>query len=171
VLSCPKNYFCPPRLPNPHRNLILPAPYRLQQSRAWQGGILLRFLQAAYGELTPQTELGHLGRMVEHFYQPETTPLWILSDGSAPLGCLWLGSALDQTTGGGVAYIFLVYIHPVHRRRGLATYLLTKAAEWAKSQGFSQLNLQVLAESAAAQALYAKVGFLPRAYLLSRPLL
>ncbi|WP_287130155.1 GNAT family N-acetyltransferase [Candidatus Cyanaurora vandensis] len=146
-------------------------PYRLTQSRAWQGGRLLQFLRLAYGELTPGQDLEHLGRTVEQFYDPLTTPLWLLEHTDGAVGCLWLGQSLDQTNGQRAAYIFLVYVHPAHRRRGLATRLMEAAMAWATEQGLVQVHLQVLAQSAAALALYQKLGFVTRAYLLSRELL
>ncbi|WP_218080386.1 GNAT family N-acetyltransferase [Anthocerotibacter panamensis] len=145
-------------------------PYRLTRSRSWQGGLLLKFLQRAYRELNPGNPLDHLDQTVEQFYQPERTPLWLLEHPSGAVACLWLGPSIDQTTGSPAAYVFLVYVHPDHRRRGLATYLLQTAIQWSYARGYTQIHLQVLVEHRAAQALYQKLGFTTQAYLMRKSL-
>lgn len=144
--------------------------YHLTSSRNWQGGILLKFLKLAYGELAPGHDLKHLERMMEQFYQPTSTPLWLVEHPSGPAGCLWLGQATDQISGQRCGYIFLVYVYPVHRQQGLATALINAACDWSRGQGFTQIQLQVMVQSAAAQALYHKLSFNTCAYVLTRSL-
>jgi RimJ/RimL family protein N-acetyltransferase len=45
------------------------------------------------------------------------------------------------------------------RRRGVGTALIEAAAEWARAHTLGRLTLEVLADNAAALALYRKVGF------------
>ncbi len=151
-------------------SLALLPPYTITCSRSWQGGLLLKFFQAAYRELSPDQDLAHLAQTVTLFYQPDRSPVWFLTHASETVGCLWCGPGVDQTNGARTAYIFLVYIHPDHRRLGLATYLLHTAFRWAKAQGLTEIQLQVLIESEIAQVLYRNLGFKTRAYVLSRSL-
>jgi len=86
------------------------------------------------------------------------------------IACIWLGQATDQRTGLLHPYILLLYVHPNHRRQGIATALLETAHQWAKAQGYSQVSLQVFSSNHAAQALYQKLGYEPEAILMKRGL-
>ena len=51
-----------------------------------------------------------------------------------------------------------VWVHPDHRRRGLASVVLDELLGWAAERGASTVYLQVRAENAPALGLYAAVG-------------
>ncbi|MDY0910776.1 GNAT family N-acetyltransferase [Microbacterium sp. CFBP9034] len=61
----------------------------------------------------------------------------------------------------GTALIVAVYIAPSRRGQGLLGELLDAAAEWAASQGCTELVLDVHEDNARARAAYARMGFQP----------
>jgi N-acetylglutamate synthase len=52
-----------------------------------------------------------------------------------------------------------VWVHPDHRRRGLAAVVLGSLLEWAAEQGAATAYLQARQDNAAAVALYDRLGF------------
>ncbi|HET8718131.1 MAG TPA: GNAT family N-acetyltransferase [Nocardioidaceae bacterium] len=52
-----------------------------------------------------------------------------------------------------------VWVHPEHRRRGLAQVVLTALLEWAAEGGATTAYLQVRGDNPAALALYERMGF------------
>lgn len=59
----------------------------------------------------------------------------------------------------GWAFFADLYVQPHHRRRGLARIMTAALVQWAAERGASVFALQVNADNAAAQALYAGLGF------------
>jgi ribosomal-protein-alanine N-acetyltransferase len=57
--------------------------------------------------------------------------------------------------------VLTLAVMPAARRRGLGTALLRTATDWAVAQGAVAAFLEVAADNASAQALYARGGFLP----------
>ena len=57
------------------------------------------------------------------------------------------------------AMLWGVYVHPAHRRGGLARRLLGAACAHARAQGVLQIHLAVNAENPRALALYEALGF------------
>ncbi|MCW6050422.1 GNAT family N-acetyltransferase [Lyngbya sp. CCAP 1446/10] len=156
---------------------ILPG-YGLRSGSGLDRAKLLKFLHHTYRELYPDRELGHLAQTVEQYFSNQT-PLWwveclknsqkegesfsVLPSQSANLksivGCLWLGNAIDQTTGERHGHIFLLYIAPEHRRQGLGAALIIQAENWARSRGDRQIGLQVFLNNQPAMNLYQKLGY------------
>ncbi len=81
------------------------------------------------------------------------------SSPSSPVACLWMGNAIDQIKGDRHAHIFLLYVVPEHRRRGIATALMQHAENWAKQRGDRQIGLQVFQSNPAAINLYNQLGY------------
>jgi ribosomal protein S18 acetylase RimI-like enzyme len=52
-----------------------------------------------------------------------------------------------------------VWVHPAHRRRGLATAVLSVMLEWAAERGATTAYLQVRGDNEAALSLYRSLGF------------
>jgi GNAT superfamily N-acetyltransferase len=125
-------------------------------------------LQAAYQEMGAPT-LGHLATTVEQHLSP-STPLWWAVAATQPVGCLWLGTALDQWTGERQAYVLLVYVEPDYRRRGIGAALLHTAHAWARGHGYAQISLQVFETNQAALQLYQRLGYQPHTRGLLRSL-
>ncbi|WP_374635275.1 GNAT family N-acetyltransferase [Paracoccus sp. (in: a-proteobacteria)] len=77
-----------------------------------------------------------------------------------------LGRHADRAVGaafvavdGPVAMIHAIEILPGFRRKGMATWLIRKAAEWAQAQGAARLALAVSRRNVTARALYDRIGF------------
>jgi ribosomal protein S18 acetylase RimI-like enzyme len=65
----------------------------------------------------------------------------------------------DDTPAG--AFIIEVMVHPAHRRRGLATCLLSLAAKESRQRGRETVALRVISDNTKALSLYRKLGFVP----------
>ncbi|WP_299486031.1 GNAT family N-acetyltransferase [Acaryochloris sp. IP29b_bin.137] len=132
--------------------------------------ILLQFMQYTFEELYPGNNYHHLQEIIDQYWSDQT-PFWLVSpqsDNQHFVGCLWLGTAIDQVTGEAYTHLFVVYVTPKYRRQGLGTALLRRAEQWAVQQGNPQIGLQVFAHAQAARSLYEKLGYAPRALLLMK---
>jgi ribosomal protein S18 acetylase RimI-like enzyme len=113
-----------------------------------------------YQELFPdRQDFSHLAQTVENYLSSDTPLWWVESTESVPIACLWMGNAVDQVSGDRYAYIFLLYVAPEHRRRGIAKALIHKAETWAASRGDRQIGLQVFSHNQVALALYRRLGY------------
>ncbi|AIE72853.1 Ribosomal-protein-alanine acetyltransferase [Synechocystis sp. PCC 6714] len=88
-----------------------------------------------------------------------------------PIAGLWLGNAIDQVTGDRHGHIFMLYVEPAHRRRGIATALMQQAQQWGQKRGDRQLALQVFTHNQGAMKLYEKFGFTPHALVMQKNLI
>lgn len=88
----------------------------------------------------------------------------------SPVGCLWVGNVVDQVKGDRHGHIFMVYVAPKHRRRGIGSALVRHAANWAKQRGDRQITLQVFLNNEPAVNLYEKLGYQPYSLLMQKPL-
>ena len=70
-----------------------------------------------------------------------------------------LGGVAFVAADGPVAMIHAIEILPGFRRKGMATWLIRKAAEWAQAQGATRLALAVSRRNTSARALYDRIGF------------
>jgi len=147
--------------------------------------LLLKFMQRTYKELFPEQDFSHLARTVEQYYSKET-PLWWVDSrdqgsedalradlrfrrqgletsgdyfSTTPVACLWAGNAIDQVRGDRYTHIFLLYVVPEHRRRGIGTALMQYAETWAKKRGDRQIGLQVFQCNQPALNLYNHLGY------------
>ncbi|PSR17781.1 GNAT family N-acetyltransferase [filamentous cyanobacterium CCP3] len=146
--------------------------YSLRIGSTLDRATLVKFMERTYRELNPHQPIGHLADTVDR-YLSRDTPLWWVDEANAdsaagPVAGLWLGQASDQRTGTLHPYALLLYVVPAHRRRGLATALLTVAHQWAQQQGHRQISLQVFSDNRAAQALYTSLGYQPEAILMKK---
>ncbi|QIR41698.1 GNAT family N-acetyltransferase [Tolypothrix sp. PCC 7910] len=130
-------------------------------------------MQRSYQDIFPQADFSHLAQTVEQYFSSKT-PLWwveeaegaegekkILSPSSSlsPVACLWVGNAIDQVTGTRHAHIFLLYVLPEYRRRGIGTALMKYVENWAIQRGDRQLGLQVFQSNQPALNLYHQLGY------------
>jgi GNAT superfamily N-acetyltransferase len=121
----------------------------------------------------------HLADTVQRHLSSRSKLWWLIDQSTAPsvglpgihtlepVGCLWLGEAIDQRTGHKQAYVFLLYIAPEHRHQGLGTALMQHAQAWAQQQGYTQMSLQVFEDNDAAMQLYTKLGYQSQAKWMS----
>ena len=140
---------------------------------------LIQFMMLTYQELFPnQKDFKHLATTIEQYFSTETPLWWVefptnLSPTShllLPIAGLWMGNAIDQITGDRYAHIFLLYVVPEYRRRGIAKKLLEQAQIWAKIRGDRQIGLQVFPQNQAAVNLYQKMGFQIQSISMLKPL-
>jgi len=162
--------------------------YRLEVGSSLQRARLVKFMQRAYRELGHQTDAQsnrqhvgtHLADTVQRHLSPQSQLWWLIDNEAAaqsvglpglhslePVGCLWLGEAIDQRSGNKQAYVFLLYVAPAHRHKGLGSTLMHQAQRWAKQQGYAQISLQVFEDNQAAMNLYAKLGYQSQAKWMS----
>jgi len=129
----------------------LPENYQLRLGKPSDRYLLINFLTRTYQEFFPeQKNLSHLADTVRQFFCLDT-PLWIVEGQQTAIACLWMGSAVDQVTGDRYGHIFLIYVDPQHRRQGIASALIDRAKDWAKSRG---------------QTRYQNLGFQTRSLLM-----
>lgn len=64
---------------------------------------------------------------------------------------------------GKFCYIMDIIITKKYRNKGFGTALMNSAKDWAKEQGCSFINLDVLTNNPKAISLYEKLGFMPKA--------
>ncbi|MDJ1183860.1 GNAT family N-acetyltransferase [Roseofilum casamattae] len=153
------------------QNQLIPG-YRIRVGWAIERDRLVKFMHQTYAELFPGQDFSHLNQAIDlHFSQ--TTPLWWVEKAedpeisdflsstprAEPVGCLWMGRAVDQINGAQHSHIFLLYIIPEHRRQGLGSALMERAETYAKQAGEQQMSLQVFCDNQPAIALYDKLGF------------
>ena len=162
------------------------ANYRLEVGSALQRTRLVKFMRRAYADIATETGRpcsagAHLAETVQRHLTPDSHIWWIVDTQAAadsagmpgihsvldPAGCLWLTEAVDQRSGDRQAYVFLLYVAPPHRHRGIGTALMQHAQRWAKAKGYGQISLQVFENNIAAMSLYEKLGYQSQAKWMS----
>ncbi|GAB4537842.1 MAG: GNAT family N-acetyltransferase [Pleurocapsa sp.] len=134
--------------------------------------LLVHCMQSTYQELYPQQKnFAHLKETVQRYFSPQT-PVWLVETTDAPhpsiAACLWMGTAIDQITGGKYAHIFLIFVTPQHRRRGIGKAMMKVAEDWAKDRGDRQIGLQVFPSNQAALNLYQNLGYLNQSFTMTK---
>ena len=172
-----------------------PPGYCLVAGSTLDRALLLKTMRRTYQELYPQQTFDHLAQTVEAYFSAQTPLWWVaasppksvappgenfsnavahqgLMGRSRPsyVGCLWMGTATDQVSGLRHAHIFLLYVQPDHRRRGLGRCLMQQAEAWAVERGDRQISLQVFQHNSAALCLYQGLGYHPQSIALVKPL-
>lgn len=156
-----------------------PQGYQLYSGSSLDRALLLKFMRQTYEEMEPGEDYSHLAQTVDQYLSRET-PLWWVrvtdEDLSRPLSrkqpvaCLWMGTAIDQRRGDRHTHIFLLYVAPEHRRRGLGTALMRHAEAWASMKGDRQIGVQVFQSNQPALNLYYSLGFRPQSLWMVKPL-
>ncbi|QYX30120.1 GNAT family N-acetyltransferase [Sphaerospermopsis torques-reginae] len=158
--------------------------YSIRRGSTVDKALLVKFIQRTYQELFSNQDFSHLARTVEQYFSTDT-PLWWVYETQGtgnreqgtgnseeitqspvpspqspiPTACLWAGNAIDQVTGDRHAHIFLLYVVPSHRRRGIAKALMQHIENWAKQRGDRQIGLQVFTSNTPALNLYQNLGY------------
>ena len=78
---------------------------------------------------------------------------------NSPIACLWVGNSIDQVNGNRHAHIFILYVVPEHRRRGIGRALMRYVENWAIQRGDRQIGLQVFQSNKPALNLYNQLGY------------
>lgn len=148
--------------------------YSIDRGNTKDRALLLAFLERTYQSLFPdQGKFPHLQQTLDSYFSGRSPLWWVRVAGnglslSTPIAGLWLGNAIDQVTGDHHGHVFMLYVEPAHRRRGIATALLNQAQQWGQQRGDRRLGLQVFPHNQGAIALYEKLGFIPKALLLEK---
>jgi ribosomal protein S18 acetylase RimI-like enzyme len=147
----------------------LPNDYQLRmgshKDRTW----LNEFMVLTYQELfRDRQNFSHLAQTVESYLSSDTPLWWVESALSVRVACLWMGGAIDLVSGDRYAYIFLLYVAPEHRRRGIATALMQQAQIWAKARGDRQIGLQVFSHNQIALDFYRSLGYEIQSFSISK---
>lgn len=163
----------------------MPDGYRLCLGSGLDRALLLKFMQRTYQELEAADGYAHLAQTVQQYLSNETPLWWVVSTAEdrsenltrlpsgrshQPIACLWLGTAIDQLHGDRHTHIFLLYVLPEHRRRGIGKALMLHAEAWAQARGDRQIGLQVFQSSHAARSLYDRLGFQTQSLWMVKPL-
>ncbi|MBD2356185.1 GNAT family N-acetyltransferase [Tolypothrix sp. FACHB-123] len=157
---------------------LLPG-YSIRLGSALDRALLVKFMQRSYQDIFPPGDFSHLAQTVEQYFSSKT-PLWWVDEEkgtgeprsggefsslssppppSSPVACLWIGNAIDQISGSRHAHVFLLYVVPEYRRRGIGTALMKYLEKWATQRGDRQIGLQVFQSNQAALNLYDQLGY------------
>ncbi len=148
--------------------------YGLRSGENWRW--LVKFMQQTYQERSPDQDFSHLSQTVRQ-YLTEQTPFWLVERFAPdnqevlnPMGCLWLGNAIDQVTGDRYTHILLLYVEPAHRRQGIGSALIAHAENWAQKRGDRQIGLQVFCDNHAGLNLYQNLGYQAQSFSMLKPI-
>ncbi|PSM50523.1 GNAT family N-acetyltransferase [Chroococcidiopsis sp. CCALA 051] len=150
---------------------LLPG-YLIYPGSSSERSLLLQFMQQSYREIFPQQNFAHLARTVEQYFSKDTPLWWVeesqklkvksqntIPDSRQKVACLWVGNAVDQVKGDRHTYIFLLYVKPEYRQRGIGKALMRYLEDWARTKGDRQIGLQVFQSNTLALDLYHKLGY------------
>lgn len=153
---------------------LLPG-YIIRRGSALERSLLLKFMQRTYQDLFPNEDFSHLEQTVKQYFSSDTPLWWVEEEGEAaqqginnpysmphsqsPIACLWVGNAIDQVHANRHAHIFILYVVPEHRRRGIGTALMRYVENWAIQRGDRQIGLQVFQSNKPALNLYNQLGY------------
>lgn len=151
-------------------NPPLPGGYELRRGAAIDRALLVQFMQRTYEELFPGQPIAHLAQTVDSYLSADTPLWWVAAPDRTTAAGLWLGNAIDQVTGDRHAHIFLLYVIPSHRRRGIGRALMEYAENWARQRGDRQIGLQVFQINQPALHLYTKLGYEVQSLWMVKPL-
>ena len=84
--------------------------------------------------------------------------VFVLKDGDARKGMLWMGISRDQYNAEPVGYLLGIYVDPSIRRKGIGTELMRGILKELKKHGFMRVSLAVQKANYALR-LYEKAGF------------
>ena len=159
-------------------SILLPPGYQLRSGSSLDRAMLVKFMHLTYQEFYPERDFSHLAQTVEQ-YLSKDTPLWWVEfldseagsvKSSKAIASLWLGNAVDQVKGSRHTHIFLLYVAPEHRRKGIGTALMHHAEDWARARSDRQISLQVFLSNQPAVNLYHQLGYQTESLLMVKSL-
>jgi ribosomal protein S18 acetylase RimI-like enzyme len=150
---------------------MLPDGLSLRRGGTIDHALLLKFLSRSYREFYPETGFEHLQETLNNYFTSDTPLWWVRNEVGTAVGCLWMGTSIDQISGDRHSHIFLLYVLPEYRRHGIGATLMQTAEDYAKTRGDRQITLQVFTINETAQAFYRQLNYAPHALLMLKPLL
>jgi ribosomal protein S18 acetylase RimI-like enzyme len=101
-----------------------------------------------------------LRRRIAPYVEGGRTEGYVAEDpDGAVVGYLLLGEGGGFLTSEAHGFIFDVWVTADRRGKGVGTYLVEWASEWAKKRGFHKIKLEVSETNARARHIYEKLGF------------
>lgn len=149
---------------------MLPEGFCLERGRTTDRALLLKFLHRSYREFYPETGFEHLQATLRSYFTQDTPLWWVRNPAGMIVGCLWLGTSIDQISGDRHSHIFLLYVLPDYRRQGIGSGLMQVAEDFAKERGDRHITLQVFTSNATAQGFYQGLNYQPHSLLMRKPL-
>ncbi len=99
-------------------------------------------------------------RKLTPYVEGGRTETWIAEDAAgAFVGYLLLGEGGGFLTPEAQGFIFDVWVAPEHRGKGIGKYLVSWAADWARSKGYRKIKLEVADSNPRARHIYEELGF------------
>ncbi|MGB3656288.1 MAG: GNAT family N-acetyltransferase [Rivularia sp. (in: cyanobacteria)] len=146
--------------------------YTIRSGSTLDRALLVKFMQRTYQDMFPREDFSHLSQTVEQYLSRDTPSWWVehSAEKKQQIACLWMGNAIDQISGLRHAHIFLLYVTPKHRRKGIGTALMQYAENWAKERGDIQIALQVFQTNTPAINLYNQLGYQTQSLWMVKPL-
>lgn len=167
---------------------LLPG-YHIRRGSTLDRSLLIKFMQRTYQDIFPKEDFSHLEQTVKQYFSTDTPLWWVEEEkkehretqadrekeenenfkitplpplphsATPPIACLWVGNAIDQVRADRHAHIFILYVVPEHRRRGIGTALMKYIENWAVQRGDRQIGLQVFQSNTPALNLYNQLGY------------
>lgn len=119
--------------------------------------LIPQLIDRAIASSPPTEDPGAIAAMVDR-YIPLTIGLWAATVEGVAIAMAWVTLEISQG-GDRQAHLFLLHIDPPYQGRGLGKHLMGVVLDWARSQGFPRISLQVAPDNQRAIALYSTVGF------------
>ena len=94
--------------------------------------------------------------------------VFVLKDGDARKGMLWMGISRDQYNAEPVGYLLGIYVDPSIRRKGIGTELMHAAEPWCAEHGLVEMQLNVGAANSSAVSFYESLGYGCRSSVLTK---
>lgn len=115
--------------------------------------MIFDFYRESNEEITQENIQKTVNRAVTN---PEQLQIFFLKYQANTVGYTILSSFWSNEYGGLVLIIDELYIIPEHRNKGIATYFIHEISQ---TEGYAQLNLEVLSKNTSALKLYKRLGF------------
>lgn len=96
--------------------------------------------------------------LFDRFRHFEST-LFLALANESPAGFVQLYPSFSSVSAARIFILNDLFIHPAHRRKGLAKSLLEKAAEFGRTHGAVRLALSTATDNRSAQNLYSSLGW------------
>jgi|GEM_PF-186416 len=113
----------------------------------------------------------HFRKKIEPYVEGSRTEAWVAEDANTSfLGYLLVGPGGGFLTPEQYGFIYDVWVAPEHRGKGVGTFLVKWATEWARRQGYKKIKLEVAETNERARSIYESLGFHPERRYMGKDL-